>query len=247
MPRPPVRRPSTRSLSRTARPAVEPLEARQLLAADADRFLGQVYRDLLGREPDAAGLSAWTDRLDRGADRPAVVGEVLDSAEFRQRQLTDLYRPLRREPDPFGRAAFAAAFKRGAGWEGVQAAVLGSPEYYQAIAGGTDAGFVTALYANLLGRAPDPFGQSVFTAALAAGATRHDVAAAVAGSPEARARVVSGFYVNYLGRDPEPAGLAAWLGRVREQDTTRVALAGVLASEEYFARLQPAAAPCLPF
>jgi hypothetical protein len=66
--------------------------------------------------------------LDRGADRLSVVGEVLDSAEFRRRQLTDLYRPLRREPDPFGRAAFAASFQGGAGGEAGRAAVLGSPE-----------------------------------------------------------------------------------------------------------------------
>src|SRR5262249_40670284 len=63
------------------------------------------------------------------------------------------------------------------GWtdERVKAGFIGSLEYYNHV-GGTDQRWVDAMYQDLLGRAPDPAGESGWVGALASGASRSAVA-----------------------------------------------------------------------
>ena len=42
---------------RRFRPRLEPLEARWLLSADSERFVGRLYQDLLARPADPLGLA----------------------------------------------------------------------------------------------------------------------------------------------------------------------------------------------
>ena len=79
----------------------------------------------LGRLPDAAGLAAWRDAVERGAATLAQVADALvESAEFRARygDLDDrgfaeaLYRDtLHRAPDQAGLDHWTEALHRGAG------------------------------------------------------------------------------------------------------------------------------------
>jgi hypothetical protein len=85
-------------------------------------------------------------------------------------------------------------------------------------------GLVTDLYATLLGRAPDPAGQNLWTGEFRA--QRLAVAAGFIASAEFQSLVpdrtnpafvtpvVTRFYTSILGRDPDPAGLQAWVNYV---------------------------------
>ncbi len=73
-------------------------------------FVTRFYRQCLGREPDAGGLSNWVDRLNTGAGTGADLARAfIFSAEFQSRDISDeeyvtiLYRAFfNREPDSGG-------------------------------------------------------------------------------------------------------------------------------------------------
>src|SRR5262249_41580871 len=55
-------------------------------------FVSALYRNLLARDADGAGLAAWTALLDRGVPRGIVSTAVAQSGEYRTRVVNDLYR-----------------------------------------------------------------------------------------------------------------------------------------------------------
>jgi hypothetical protein len=63
-----------------------------------------LYRDVLGRAPDAAGRAAWIDRLDRGMPRTDVAASFYGSLESRRQRVDRAYAEvLGRPPDAAGR------------------------------------------------------------------------------------------------------------------------------------------------
>ena len=70
------------------------------------QYMQQLWRDLLGREADAAGLADQMGRLDAGANRGAVLAALSESPEFKadiadQVEVTRLYFLLQqRMPTP---------------------------------------------------------------------------------------------------------------------------------------------------
>jgi hypothetical protein len=85
--------------------------------------------------------------------------------------------------------------------EQVESLIAGSAEYFQVRGGGTDLGFLQALYQDALNRAIDPAGQMTFSQALAKGATRAQVAAAVFTSLEFRQDLVESGCHGLAARD----------------------------------------------
>jgi len=81
---------------------------------------------------------------------------------------------------------------------------------------------IDELYREVLGRAPEPGGQSYWLRQLAGGRTLESVAAAFHGSDERYARVggtpgafVDALYRELLGREPDAGGRRAWVDRLR--------------------------------
>lgn len=69
-----------------------------------------LYNRILERDPDAAGLEFWVNRLDAGDIQPTdVVGAFWESIEFRRQRVTTVYQDvLGRNADPSGHAYWAA-------------------------------------------------------------------------------------------------------------------------------------------
>jgi hypothetical protein len=204
-------------------------------------YVAQLYQDLLGRSADAAGLTAWSGLLDQGVSRSQVAHALAASPEYRADEVESLYRQyLHREADATGLADFSRLLANGGTVEQAAALLAGSAEYYQARGGGTDAGFLAALYQDGLGRAVDGPGQAAWQGALAGGWTRSQVAAALLASTEYQEHLVQGDYQRYLLRPADGPGLdafvAAMKGGARDEDVI-AALAG---SDEYVAALAAA-------
>jgi hypothetical protein len=204
-------------------------------ATPGQRFVAQLYRDLLGREPDLLGLLGWSTWLDQGASREQVALGIEGSPEYLGGQVGALYlRLLHRPPDPAA-GGFVNLLLAGGTLGQVAALIAGSPEYFQARGGGTADGFLGALYQDALGRPADPVGLADALQGLAAGMTPAQVADAVFHSAEYDADVVGGFYLRFLRRPADPGGLqeavAGLLGGRRTED----ALAVILGSDEYLA------------
>jgi RHS repeat-associated protein len=218
---------------RIVRLTVEELEQRVLFSAASNLFLSRVYQDLLQRPPDPVGMTAWGAMLDHGTGRETVVLGIQASREYHSHQIHDRYgQLLGRTPDPFGREAFLAFLDNGGTTDDLTARILSSPEYAQRH-GGNAAGFLTAVYHDLLARTPDTLGMTAFTAALAAGASRDAVATAIVVSPECRQRTLAGWYQHFLHRPADAAGVRAWLGIWQQDGVAARVLAGLLGSPEY--------------
>ena len=96
--------------------------------------------------------------------------------------------------------------------------------------------FVTRMYQDLLGRAPDPAGLTSWVTALQRGTSRLTVANAITSSPEYRSILITQSYQRYLGRTPDAAGLASWLSALNRGTTITRMEAGLLASPEYYVK-----------
>lgn len=96
--------------------------------------------------------------------------------------------------------------------------------------------YITAVYADLFHRAPDPAGLATWTGQLMSGTPYGQVANAITGSAEYRSRLITATYQRYLGRDPEAAGLAFWLGQMNSGRHIEQMQSGFIASDEFYAR-----------
>src|SRR5262249_19470563 len=143
---------------------------------------------------------------------------------------------LGREADPGGLEAFAGFLAGGGAVAQVKAALLGSAEYFQK-SGGTNDGFVTALYRDVLGRDADPGGPQAVLAQLAGGAARGAVALTVVASRESVERIMQGWYRQYLRRAADPGGLAAFAGFLQAGGREETAVGTFLNSAEFAAGL----------
>ncbi len=94
--------------------------------------------------------------------------------------------------------------------------------------------YITRVYLDLFGRAPDPAGLATWTAALSSGTPRVAVANGITGSREYRSGLIREAYQRYLGRAAEPAGLASWLVQMDRGRTITDMEAGFVASDEYY-------------
>jgi hypothetical protein len=198
-------------------------------------YVYQVYLDLLGRKVDPLGLANWSSRLDQGWARQQVVAGIQASLEYRQRVVEQTYQQfLRRAADVVGLQTWVAFLGNGGTLRLLQASVLASPEYFARRGGGTNAGFLVALYADVLGRAP--VGAAGFAAALQAGVPRIDVATAVLTSLESNTRLVGQLYQQYLRRPADPTGLQTWVGLLSRGGTVEQVIQGIVGSLEYYTR-----------
>jgi hypothetical protein len=196
-----------------------------------------VYQELLGRKIDPAGLSWWTGRLNAGATRQQIVSEIEASAEYHGVEVSKLYGQLLHRPvDPAGMSFFTEVLQSGGTFEQVAAMIANSQEYFMNRGGGTNAGFLNALYQDGLNRALDAKGNAVFTAALQSGATPGEVAAVIFASNEFALDQVQGLYQQFLDRDADSAGLEFFMKVFTQGGRDEDAIALMLASDEYFNR-----------
>jgi streptogramin lyase len=220
---------TTQSIDRMSIVALTPSQA----------FVSQAYRDLLGREADPVGLAGWSSLIDQGTSRADVVRDIEVSPEYEGVVVQQLYATyLRRSADPGGLASGAAFLAGGGTREELAAMLLGSAEYYQNQGGGTDAGFLSALYLDALNRSIDPTSLATGEQALAAGVRRDQLALSVLASDEHRIVVVDLMYQNYLSRMPGLGEQQGWVqflnGNQIDPQLDAAAVAGFVGSDEYF-------------
>jgi hypothetical protein len=205
------------------------------------RYVGQLYRSLLGRQVDVMGLAYWSSFLDAGASPDQVARGILAGGEAQAAQVQALFQQyLHRAADPLGLAYFGGLLRAGGTREQVAALITGSDEYLANAGCSTDA-WLGALYHDVLGRAADGLGQSFAGQLLAAGDSRAQVAASLLGSDEYRQDLLQQDCQHYLGRPLDDAGRAAWLGALRQGASDDAVLALILGGpgQEFFNRTAP--------
>jgi N-acetylneuraminic acid mutarotase len=203
-------------------------------------YVEALYRDLLGRSPDPGGLSFYAGQLGAGASRVAVANEIMASDEFRIDEIDALYEKyLKRAPDQVGLEANLQFLRAGGSALSVAAVLLGSAEFFDTQGGGTNAGFLAALYQDALGRTIDPGAAQSFGQALNDRASRSAVAGVVLTSPEYDTRQVTQDYQTFLKRPPDPTGLSSNVAALEQGLTNEQVILALVSSPEYYVASSP--------
>jgi uncharacterized protein GlcG (DUF336 family) len=196
---------------------LQSLEARRLLVAGANspgsiemQFVNDLYQDVLHRSATPADVSYFLNEVDAGVPFQNIVEYFLNSPEVHADEVAnDFATYLGRPADPAGATYWQNQLDEGVSENQFITALLASSEYYVDHAG-TDAGFLTGVYDDVLLRSPSAGELSYWEGQLTGGETRSILAAAFLDSPEHFATVIDGYYQQYLGRAADPSGLAYW-------------------------------------
>lgn len=201
-------------------------------------YVRALYKEILGRDPDSAGLAYWTQLIVGGVSRTSVARSLMNSPEYRGRQVDTTF------SDVLGRAASGAersfwlnALSTGTDRTELVRSLLSSSEYQANT--GTLGGFVDSAYQDVLGRAAEAAGKAYWVNFLSIGGTRSQFAQTLLTSSEYRLNTIGNYYQDYLGRTPGPSESNWWLGQVQSGAVTLGAIAqSFLGSDEYFASAQ---------
>lgn len=174
-------------------------------APDSSGFLDLAYQNVLGRAADPDGAAHWTSLLSGGASRADLIIGLTESAEAKARTAATLpnglwdqdesaatiarvyQAALGRRPEEAGLRGWKASLDAGLSLEDMALGFTASAEFAARYGTPDNAAFVSRLYANVLGRAPDEAGLAAWRDALDAGDTgRAEVLLGFSESPEFR-------------------------------------------------------------
>ncbi|HEV3005414.1 MAG TPA: DUF4214 domain-containing protein, partial [Pirellulales bacterium] len=203
-------------------------------ADDNSAFVQGAFNNLLNRAADSGSLSAFLSAIANGMSPSAATQAITRSDEYLEGVIQQAYR------DYLGRAAESAGLqfwliqmRHGLTEAQMDSAFIASPEFFDH-SGGTNAAWVTELYFDLLGRAPDAGSLASWLNALSHGADHNTIALGFAASAERAALMIESDYQTYLGRAPSQAELNAWVAACERGLTDQAIVAGFVGSPEFF-------------
>ncbi|HEV3439328.1 MAG TPA: DUF4214 domain-containing protein, partial [Gemmata sp.] len=212
---------------------VASLEDRCLPSSGSQAFLSQVYLDLLNRSVDSSGMAFWSGELEQETAAHVVLGiETSLTNEYQSDEVNHMYETLLNRPVDAGSLGFWVGVLAKSGVEKTEADIAGSAEFFND-AGGTDTGFISLLYHDLLKRNIDPTGAATYGHELAGGMSRSEVAFQVLTSTEYRIDLVESYYSQFLDRPADPAGLRAWVGQLGSGMSDQEVIADIIGSTEF--------------
>jgi subtilisin family serine protease/sugar lactone lactonase YvrE len=186
--------------------------------SDAD-YVQAVFQAFLCRPADAGALSNFTAGLAAGTvTHGSLVDTVLNSTEFGiyVAPVSRLYlAAFQRVPDQPGLVNWVNYARAGNSLQSMADTFTASQEFINRYGGSSDTDYVTQLYQNVLGRAPDPGGLAHWTGLLSGGATRGQVLTGFSESQEGMklfAPTLRTFliYNAFLNATPAQADLDYW-------------------------------------
>ena len=190
-------------------------------------FAMQQYRDFLGREGDADGITFYQTRIANGSmTRLQTIENFLGSAEFQNGlpQCTRLYFSFfNRIPDYGGLMFQVGQFRSGVPLDVISQNFSNSPEFTNRYGSLTNGQYVDLVYQNVLGRPADPDGRQFYVSRLDSGEfTRGQVMIGFSESPEFQQIIgnevyVTAVYVGHAAPRPRPGRH----GLLREPDRGR--------------------------
>jgi hypothetical protein len=211
-------------------------------------FAMQQYRDFLARTADADGLNFWIDSLMAGtASRPQTIESFFNSAEFQGviAPIARLYFAyFNRIPDYAGLQFWITQYKNGMSLDTISQNFAASPEFTSTYGALSNSQFVTLVYSNVLGRAPDGAGLSFWTGQLDTVArNRGQVMTGFSESAEYQGLsynkvYVTMMYVGMLRRAPDTGGFNFWVSYL-STGSGQALINGFLGAAEYHNRFLP--------
>lgn len=234
----------------------------------SEEFITQLYKSILGRNPDADGLEYWKNKMSTGSTAADLVMGFFDSQEMKNRKLTNeqyleyAYTAiLGRAPEPSGKAYWLGELEEGVTRNCILAGFVESAEFtnlcnYFGIRKGSitnllpadknrgQTKFVVRLYRNIFNREADEWGLNDWTYRLQNGLSACDILEGFIYSEEFKIndftneQYVEILYRTLLGRKSDAAGKADWVARLNSGQSRSQILAGFAYSPEFNALCQ---------
>lgn len=206
----------------------------QAASADANaNYVNRVYQDLLQTQPDSTTLNQWDNYLGGGGSRYNFVLSLEGTNQYLDLLIRQEFNRLLHRPPSSSEVNTFQSFLGSGTIEQMQSAILGSAEYF-ADAGGTNTGFIDAMYSAVLGRTPSPGELSGWNGILTSGAQRSDVALVNLSGDEYRQDFVGGAYNQFLHRAANSTELNFYVGAMRSGATDQQIVADLLSTDEYY-------------
>lgn len=203
------------------------------------QFVDGLYRDVLGRNADAAGRATWVAAIERGASRLDVAKAFLNSEEHLGRVVEQYYRDiLGRGSDAGGKAMYVGQLKSGSLTTASMAArMLASDEFFNRATGSQlsagETAFARALYSDLAGRTPTANELASWSISVSLGTSRQEMISQLWDTADSLGRRVERLYQSILHRPADAVGRASninlLLSGASEEDIART----LLTSTEY--------------
>jgi hypothetical protein len=209
------------------------------VANDDASFVQDLYHDILGRLGGDSEIGFWAGQLSHGWSREGVAAFFSTSPEVHGRNVDAAYQLLLgHAADKAGRDFWVSQLGNGAYDEALLGMLAATPTYYNGHGKGTDRGFLTALYQDLLGRTPQAAELNGWMGGGAI-ADRTGVANAFAFSHEHHLQLVAattGWYQQYLGRPADGDGAQFWATMLDKGTHDEVGVATFTSGGEYYAK-----------
>ena len=201
---------------------------------DKTGFVQQLYRNVLGREADPAGLADWVGQLKSGASRGTILVGFSESPEFQadmanQVEVIRLYDVLLQRMPTDVELRSWLGFLQGCD----QTDTLFAQGYPSGLA---DSNYVQLVFQGFLRRPADAGALSAFGSALTAGTITHaSLVNTLLTSTEFNTFVapVSRLYMAAFRRVPDAGGLDNWVAYVRAGNPLQSAADAFAASSEF--------------
>ncbi len=189
----------------------------------------KLYREILQRDADAAGLAYWVSFVRRGGGLLGVRQSLLVSDEYFQLKIREYYKLyLKRDAEPAGLQYWLNVLRSGASLETVRAAIANSEEARRPGL----VGQLRSLYLDILKREPDAAGLDYWVMRMNQGMSLEDVRRSILVSDEYFQLKVREYYRLYLKRDAEPAGLQYWVNALKSGVSLEAVRSAIANSEE---------------
>jgi hypothetical protein len=197
-------------------------------------YVERTFLDLLHRPVKPGGLSNWSSMLDQQAmTSQQFVASILQSQEYRTLFVQQVYDKFLRRPVATGGLNTSLAVLAGGSTpEQFESTILASDEYFNKEGGGTNTGFLQALYPDVLGR---PINPAALPARLTdlANLGRQKFALSLLTSQEFDIKEVDAFYQLYLHRLPQSNGLQNAVNALLQGGTSSQLTINLVGSSEY--------------
>ena len=207
-----------------------------------ERYVNQVYVELLGRDAETHAINYWASALSAGLSPIIMAQQIEASSEFHMREINSVYMAyLHRLADPAALSNLSALMSQGYSISYVKAVVLGSNEYFN-LQGGTVSGFANGVYNDLLGRNVDNGALTAIALELPGGGnevSRATVAMQVMSKLEYQQVLVQSYYQTYLGRSADAAGANYFIAQLNAGATEEAIISQFVGSQEFFNSIGP--------
>jgi uncharacterized membrane protein len=195
-------------------------------------YVRGLYRTVLHRDAEPAGLAYWLAKLASGSTQTQVAWGIINSVEHRRNEVDAFYQTLLDRAPDAASASWVDMLQRDGNEAEVIEGIASSAEFTATHA--SNAAFVADLYRRLLGREADQDGDVYWQHQLARGMSRSAVAAGFLDSVESADLAAVANYAAFLQRPGDVQGQAYWVQGLSSRSITFSQLAmGFLASREF--------------